>query len=136
MADLVITAANVAVGTGAVTASGTAGATITAGQCVYLDPADSKLKLADASVAGTSDTTKGIALHAATNNQPLTYQIGGEMNLGATLVAGFHYFVSDTAGGVIPHADLSTTERAFRLGWAKTTAIFVVDLKFQDVTVA
>ena len=42
MADLTITAANVVPGAGARITNGTAGATVTAGQVVYLDPADNR----------------------------------------------------------------------------------------------
>lgn len=42
MADLTITAANVTAGALATTVTGTAGATITAGQLVYLDTRDRK----------------------------------------------------------------------------------------------
>jgi hypothetical protein len=66
MADLTITAANVIAGNSAKTETGTAGATVTAGQVVYKDSADNKFKLADndSATAGLR-SPYGIALHAS-----------------------------------------------------------------------
>jgi hypothetical protein len=73
MADLVITAANVAAGAGSRKNTGTAGATITAGQVVYQDAADGKYKLADAnSGTAAARAPAGIALHGALAGQPLS----------------------------------------------------------------
>jgi hypothetical protein len=66
MADLTITAASVLAGSGAKKVNGTAGATITAGQAVYLDSADNEYKLADNdSATAAVRTVAGIALHAS-----------------------------------------------------------------------
>lgn len=107
MADLTITAANVASGTGARTTTGVAGATITAGQAVYQDPADGKYKLADCN-AGTAAVRAmvGIALHASLAGQPLTIQVEGPVTIGAALTAGVVYYQSPNPGGICPVADL------------------------------
>ena len=125
MADLTITAANVATGTDAKTANGTAGATITAGQALYIDATDSnKIKLADANASLATSALVGVSLHAALSGQPITYQISGEMNPGATLAVGTIYVLSATAGGIAPAApgvtDLATGMYTNIVGIGKT----------------
>lgn len=121
MADLSVTAANVRYVSGG-TFDGTAGATITAGQTVYLDSADNLLKLADDDVSAVTADVRGIALHGSANGQPLRIQTGGVINLGATLTLGEAYALSDTPGGIRPWADLGTGDRVFFLGIGQTAA--------------
>lgn len=109
MADYVITAAQVTAGVSATTKTGTAGATIAAGEALYEDPADSKLKLADANGA-TADIRKGIglALHASADGQPLKYATEGELTLstGAAIGAvGATVILSATPGKLAPVTD-------------------------------
>lgn len=110
MADITITAANVAQGAGAVVGNGTAGATITAGQPLYIDAADSnKLKLADADASSAASDVVGLALHGASSGQPLKYIKSGAAYVpGATLTQGEVYVLSGNAGGVAPVADLGS----------------------------
>lgn len=117
MTDLVITAANVVPGTGAKKRTGTAGATITAGQTVYLDSSDNKYKAYDAD-SGTAAvrTLAGIALNGASNGQPLTIQYDGNITIGATVAAGVIYVGSDTAGGIMPAADIETGDYVTVIG--------------------
>lgn len=129
MADISVTAANVLKGSNATTESGTAGATVTAGQSVYKDTGDSnKWKLADsdstALTAGSGGL--GIALHAAAANQPLLVQLTGDINMGATLAVGETYVVSNTAGGVAPIADMGTGDYISILGVASTASNLVL----------
>lgn len=125
MADLSITAANVLQGTGATTKNGTAGATITAGQVLYKDAADSnKLKLADANGAAALRVVAGIALHGAATGQPIAYLTAGpDFVPGATLVLNEVYVLSATPGGMMPDADLGTGHYATVLGIAKSTTV-------------
>ncbi len=83
MADLVITASQVKAGAGAVEGTGVAGATVTAGQSVYEDQADGKIKLADSNLSLAAAKAKGVALHGALQNQPIRYQKGGKVIVGA-----------------------------------------------------
>lgn len=121
MADLTITAANVLKATGAVTGSGTAGVAVTAGQALYLDATDSKLKLAQCDGTAAEADVVGIALHAALANQPLAYLKSGTMNIGGTTVKTTTYCLSATAGGIAPQADLVATNRIVRIGHATAT---------------
>ncbi len=129
MADISITAANVVKGSGASSEEGTAGATITAGQVVYLDSADSKYKLADsnsATVAARSPA--GIALNGASNGQPLEVHKKGPITIGGTLTAGVAYYLSDTPGGIAPVADVGSGEYSTFLGMATSASVLNVDI--------
>lgn len=125
-ADLTITAASVAKSTGAVTSTGEAGATITAGQAVYL-ASDGQLELADADAVLTAECV-GIALHGASTGQPLTYQRGGRISIGATTTVGQIYVVSTTAGGIAPYSDLASGDFPTIIGMAPTTSTIDIDL--------
>jgi hypothetical protein len=59
----------------------------------------------------------GIALHGASADQPLAYQIGGPIDLGATLAIGKVYVVS-TSGGIAPIDDIAGGEFISVLGVA------------------
>lgn len=113
MADVTVTAANVLASQSARTRRGTAGATITAGQPVYEDAADSyKFKPADCNASAATANVAGIALHAASANHPLVIVEEDEAftpgftldltNVGAKGV----YVLSATAGGICPIGDL------------------------------
>lgn len=128
MSAISITATSVAKGTGASTADGTAGASITAGQAIYLDSTTSTLKLADGDASMAAAACVGIALHAATSGQPLRYQTGGEMNIGATLTVGEIYVLGTTAGAVNPVGDLANPSYTTILGYGKSASVFVVNI--------
>lgn len=83
-----------------------AGATIAAGNAVYLNTSTLKYELADADVDATSEFA-GIALSDGVNGRDmLIAPPGAVINWGATLTAGTIYVLSTTAGGVAPWADL------------------------------
>lgn len=127
MADLSITAANVVAGANATVRQGTAGATITAGQAVYRDPADGRYKLADCdSATAAARRFRGIALHGASNGQPLDVLQDGPITIGATMTAGVAYYLSPTAGGICPVADLSTGDYPTVIGIATSTTVLMV----------
>lgn len=128
MADLSITAANVAAGTGAVKETGTAGATITAGQAVYKDASDSgKFKLADNdSATAAVRSFYGIALHGASSGQPLTVLKEGPITIGATTAVGVVYCLSSTAGGICPNADIATGDYNTVIGVGTSTTVIQV----------
>jgi hypothetical protein len=133
MADLVITAANVAKGSDATVENGTAGATVTAGQAVYLDTADGRLKLADNNGTGTR-SVRGVALHGAAAGQPLQIQRAGDITIGATMTAGAAYYLSATAGGIAPAADLAAGMDPILIGMAKSTTVLTIDIIDVGVT--
>lgn len=134
MTDLSITAANVVAGSGARKRQGVAGATITAGQVVYLDAATNTYKLADCDAASALRSPAGIALHGASANQPLAIAESGPVTLGATMTAGVAYYLSQVPGGICPVADLSTGDYPTILGIA--TSASVLNIKIQEAGVA
>lgn len=134
MTDISITATNVIAGTDANVAQGTSGATITAGQAVYLDSTDSRYKLADSN-SGTAAARqpKGIALHGASSGQPLAVQTSGDITIGGTLTAGVAYYLSDTPGGICPVADVGSGEYPCIIGIAKSTTVLDVNIQAAGV---
>lgn len=129
MADLTITAANVAAGTNASKVNSyLAGASITAGQAIYLDDATGTMKLADADTLAASEA-KGIALNSASTGQPISYQRSGNITIGATVAVGVAYYVSTTAGGICLESDLSTGDFPHFLGFATSTTVIALDPK-------
>lgn len=133
MSDLSITAASVVKGADASIETGIAGATVTAGQPVYLDETTGKYLLSDNNASGKK-SVRGIALNGASLNQPLTIQTRGEITIGATLTAGSPYYLSGTAGGIAPAADLSSGMDVVLLGLAKSTTVLVLDVRVAGVT--
>lgn len=123
MTDVTVTAANVKPSTDARTRTGVAGATITAGQVVYLDSADNKLKLCDSdSATAAARLPVGIALNGAAADQYVTYQYKGLLTVGGTLTKGLVYVASDTPGGIMPAADLETGDYTTVLGIAYSSS--------------
>lgn len=124
MADLVITAASVKPSARATRKQGTAGATITQGQILYLDSTTKKLGLADSNGTGDTLVVEGIALNAASLDQPVSYAtLDPDLVLGATLVPGTTYVLSGTPGGIATAADAVSGDEAVVLGNAKSATV-------------
>lgn len=137
MADLTITAANVVSGSGARVAHGTAGATLTAGQVVYLDTATSTYKLADNNSATAAvRSPSGIALNAAASGQPVAVHQSGPITIGATVTGGVAYYLSDTPGGICPVADLATGEYPTVLGIATSASVLKIAILESEFALA
>lgn len=134
MADITVTAANVKKGANAKTKKGTAGATITAGQTVYLDTTDGTYKLADANASPATANVEGIALHGASANQPIEivyedddFTPGATLSLSAAADSGV-YVLSGTAGGIAPMDDLANGMYPAVLMVAKSTTKAVLKI--------
>ena len=116
MAALSVTASQVLPGANAVIAHGTAGATITAGQPVYLSATDGFYYPADSNLAAGQLNIKGIALNGASAGQPVDFQTAGTITLGAGAAptVGVVYVVGAVAAGdIAPTTDVTT-------GWMVT----------------
>lgn len=136
MADLAITAANVIPSSLARIKHATAGATITAGKPVTIDPDTSKVVLADSNHATAAlRKSKGVALNNASDGQPVAYASEGPVTLGAVLTAGAAYYLSDTPGGICPAADVGSGERAVLLGMATSASVLAIAIQDSGVTV-
>lgn len=137
MADLSITTTAVLAAADAVTENGTAGATITAGQVLYKDSSDGLWKLADNNSATAAvRTPQGIALNGAASGQPVRVLKSGNLTLNAVLTAGVAYYLSDTAGGICPVADLATGEYPSVIGIATSTTVLKVNITTSGAALA
>ena len=135
MADLTITAASVIAGAGAATENGTLGATVTAGQVLYKAASDGRWYLADNNAASSEvRSPRGIALNGGATGQPVRVLLSGPVTIGATMTPGVAYYLSDTAGGICPVADLGTGEFPSIVGIA--TSSTVLNVNFQSAGVA
>lgn len=134
MADIVITAANVVSGANAAFSSGTAGESVTAGQPVYVKGSDGKLYKSKNNGTAEEATVAGVALHASSAGQPLKYQTGGAVTIGATVVVGETYVVSATYGGICPVADLTSAKVLSYVGYASTASLLVLTVNPTGVT--
>lgn len=125
MADITITAASVIPSSSAVIEYGVAGATITQGQPLYVDTADSnKLKLADCDAASPANVFAGLSLNAASTGQKVAYcskDLGG-FTIGATVSSGDDIYLSPTAGRITAtKADILSGDTVVHLGVMLTT---------------
>jgi hypothetical protein len=111
MADLTVTPANVRP-FGEIH-RGTAGGTITAGQTLRRNTSGQFVVSSDDSAVNAA--TAGIALNGASANQPVDYQNGGLIDMGATVAIGKVY-VQSTSGGVAPVDDIAGGEFVTILG--------------------
>ena len=135
-ADLSVTAGSVVPASDATMENGTAGATITTGQVVYLDSSTNTFKLADADSATSAVRTPyGIALNGASSSQPVRVLKAGGLNPGATVVVGKVYVLSTTAGGIAPVTDLATGTYVSVLGIGTTTSNIQVVVQVSGVAV-
>lgn len=130
MADISITAANVAIGSqNTPTKVVQFGEAVTQGQAVYQSTTDSKYYKSDANDTASKAIAAGIALTpVATNGYgliavPVSSPGRSLVNLGATLTVGQVYVVSVTPGGIAPYADLTTGHYVTILGVAQTTSL-------------
>lgn len=134
MADLSITAANVATGAGAKVLRGTAGATVTAGDACYLDGADGRFKLGDCTTSAATAKVVGIALNGASAGQPLALITSGALTAGATLTVGEVYVLSE-AGGIAPEGDLLSDDYVTVLGVGISATVLAVNIQVSGVQV-
>jgi hypothetical protein len=134
MADLVITATNVAAGTGAsIDRQRVAGAAIAAGQVVYLD-SDGTYKLADDNGSAAARVPAGIALNAAAAGQPVAVVVNGPVTIGAALTPGVGYYLSANPGGIAPAADLGTGQYPSFLGFAASATVLNLGIQQAGVS--
>jgi hypothetical protein len=135
MADLSITAANVAVGSQSTRLQIVqVGEAVTQGQPLYRDTTTDKYLKADANVAGKIQVA-GIALTPASTDGYVVMATGGLVNLGATLVPGTIYVLSDTVGGIMPTADLSSGDYVVILGTATSATLLSLSIQVTGAVV-
>lgn len=129
--DITITAANVlASSTATISKQYNFGATVTAGQAVYLDSSN-EWQLLDTNAAATGNgvsDTRGIALNGGASGQPAAVVIEDTaFTPGGTLTNGSAVYGSITAGGVT-HDVPATGAYPVYLGQAKSTSQMVLKI--------
>lgn len=98
------------------------GATIAAGQSVYLDASDSKYKLCDCNLSASAAAIKGVAVTPGVLDGYGYIATGGNVILvGTTMAVGETYYAGGTAGTIIPDGDLTTGDYVSRIGTAAST---------------
>ncbi|MBB6299909.1 hypothetical protein [Rhizobium leucaenae] len=133
MTDIVVVPANVVAGTNATRDIGTAGETIVAGKAIFLNAATNRWMLSDNNGTGTRQVN-GIALNGASLNQPVSILKSGDITIGGTLTPGAALYLSATAGGICPVADLATGMDTILIGLAKSATVLAVDIQDSGVT--
>ncbi|MEA2036564.1 MAG: hypothetical protein U9O94_03590, partial [Nanoarchaeota archaeon] len=117
-------------GTDRIVVSGTAGATVAAGDFVYLDDSDSEWKLADASNSATCENKiLGIAQGSGTDGNTISggVLLSGKDSNQSGLTANNIYYISDTAGDIATSAGTVEAE----VGVAISTTEIYFQPKFQ-----
>jgi len=130
MADVAVTAANVRPLHGAVVRRGTAGATLTPGQAVYLDGANG-WKLADADALASAQArgiviADGVGSVSFASGARVDIVIYGPVVGYASMTPGGAAFVSTTAGAIDQTAPAATGDYPFAIGWAEAADVLFV----------
>lgn len=112
------------------------GATVTAGQAVYLDTSDNEWKLADANLSAAASKLGGIAMNGGSDGQPAAVAIGGTIDPGFTVTVGEIYVLGATAAGDInPVADLASGWYVNIVGVGITASILKLAIVNSEVAV-
>lgn len=124
MANLTQVPGSVKAGPHATKKDGICGVTIVAGNVLFLDSTTKKLGLADANGSGDALVVEGIALDGGSLDQPIKYVSKDDaLNLGATLIPGTTYVLSDTPGAICPDADMIAADTVTVLGNASSASL-------------
>lgn len=110
------------------------GATISAGNPVYLDSADSKHKPADCNASSATAAIVGVAITPGVSGGWGLIAISGSVILvGTTMVQGASYFVGGTAGTIIPEGDFATNDYVSKVGTASSTTQIILGIEATGV---
>lgn len=111
------------------------GETVGVSQPLRIDTTDNRYVKAIATSAEGANAT-AITLFPGDDGDYVPCIVGGEYEVGATLVAGTPYCVSATSGLICPFADLVSTNYVTYLGVATSTLILSVDINVTGVAIA
>lgn len=129
MAALTVTAANVALVSGAPLSDQIAGEAFTAGMVVYQADNGTWLKAqGDGSAVEAGSNNLGVALFTAdaAGARGSIASTGCVVSFGAVLTAALVYMIGDTAGSIYPTADLGTADKMTVLGIAISTSQLLI----------
>ena len=116
---------------------GILGATVVIGQSLYQDATDSKWYLCDNNNTLAIATIKGVAFTAGTSGDYALIAISGSViYVGSTLVVGESYYVSSTAGSIIPSGDLAAGNYISRVGDGATATQLDLSIKATGIVKA
>jgi hypothetical protein len=110
---------------------------IAAGKTVYRDDSNSgKANLADADASASAQCI-GIAINTAAAGEPVIVAKSGATitQTGTTFSKGVTYYVSTTAGGIAPFADLASGDYPTSLGIATSTSALKINITISGVTI-
>jgi hypothetical protein len=111
------------------------GATISAGQPLYLDSTDNEHKLADANASTTTAMARGIAVTPGVDaGYGFIARSGSIILVGTTMVVGEQYYVGPTAGQIIASSELTTGDRVTLLGVAASATQLDLNVKVTGIT--
>lgn len=115
MADVTVTANEVLEDSGTKRAVAVLGGTVTAGQAIYKTTSGT-IAAADAGAASTAECI-GIALTGGVTGQPVAWAIDDStLDPGFTVTVGLAYYLSNTAGGICPVADVVNPMKTVLIG--------------------
>lgn len=107
------------------------------GAQVYYKASDGRAYNAQSDGTAAEADAKGTALNAASAaGKPVEVQEGGDLDVGAVLVAGEVYCLSTTAGKMIAKSELLTTEKVTICGVAKSTSRIALAYKASGAAIA
>lgn len=134
MADLNITDSDVVAGAGAVVIDLMSNGPISAGDAVYRSYTTGQAQRADCNGASADQRDPvGIAINSATAGQPVKVLTSGPVTLGSVLTPGVAYYLSATAGGICPVADLSSGMYPTFIGIATSATVLKVNITTSGV---
>ena len=134
MADLSQTPADVAIKAASPTVRTVQCAeSVTQGQPLYLDSVTSKYRVANAAGTSAQAVVVGISLTPAESDEWSQLMTAGTIDLGATLVVGETYYLSNASGKVMPSADVSSGEYVTELGIATAADKLVLGIQVSGV---
>lgn len=111
------------------------GATISAGQPLYLDSADNEHKLCDNNASAATATIKGIAMTPGVDGGYGLMAVSGSIILvGTTAAVGETYYAGATAGEIVPDADVATGNYISRIGTAESATQIKLAIEYTGVT--
>lgn len=135
MADLTITATQVLPTTSTRYSIVKVGEAVTHGQPLYKKASDGLYYKADAD-AEASAAAEGVAMsEAVASGQPIVMAVSGDITLGAGAApaAATEYYVSPTAGGLCPEADVLSGDYLTRIGYGIGSNQIRLDIKVSGI---
>ena len=103
---------------------------IAAGKVVYRN-SSGLAALADSDLSAAGAEAIGIAVNTAGIGEPVTVAKNGTTvtQAGTTFTKGLPYFVSNTAGGIAPQADIGAADYVTYLGLASSTSALKIQIQ-------